>query len=285
MSATLTGATLGCAVALGLLMVLTRSAVRPSRPSAGRLHTFVRSAQIDRLGPAGFIGACALTGFVAAALGLVITGVPVVGLLTGVVGCAAPVLLVRRRIRRRSRALRAAWPEAVDMLVSAVRAGMSLPEAVSDLGVRGPAVLRPGFADFAADYRAHGSFMDSLTRVQERLADPVADRVIIALRMAREVGGTDLGRVLSALSEFLREDARTRGEIEARYSWTINAARIAVAAPWVTLVLLSTRPETVAAYSSVTGAIILCTCAALSVLAYRVMMVFAALPSEHRIAR
>lgn len=285
MSGMLIGALLGCAIALGVLMMVTRSAARPARSQPGRLRSFVRSAQIDRLGPAGFIGACGLAGLVAGVLGLVVTGVLVVGLLTGTLGCAAPVLLVRRRIRRRTRALRAAWPEAVDMLVSAVRAGMSLPEAVGDLGVRGPAVLRPGFADFAADYRAHGSFADALTRVQVRLADPVADRVIIALRMAREVGGTDLGRILTALSEFLREDARTRGEIEARYSWTINAARIAVAAPWATLVLLSTRPETVTAYSSVTGALVLCACAVLSVLAYRVMMLFAALPTEQRIAR
>jgi tight adherence protein B len=262
-----------------------RTPARTAPARSARLQSFVAAADIDRLGPAGFVGACALTGVVSAVAGLVVTGVPVVGLLTGIIGCALPVLLIRRRIRRRTRALRGAWPEAVDMLVSAVRAGMSLPEAVSDLAVRGPAALRPGFADFSADYRAHGAFADALTRLQRRLADPVADRVIIALRMAREVGGTDLGRILTGLSEFLREDARTRGEIEARYSWTINAARIAVAAPWITLILLCTRPETVAAYSSATGAIVLCTCAGLSVLAYRVMMIFAALPTEHRIAR
>jgi tight adherence protein B len=281
----LVGALLGCVCAVGLLLMVTRSAARKTAARSSRVRSFMAAADIDRLGPAGFVGACGLAGVISAVVGLVVTGVPVVGLLTGIIGCAVPVLLIRRRIRRRARALRGAWPEAVDMLVSAVRAGMSLPEAVSDLAVRGPAVLRPGFADFAADYRAHGSFADALARVQERLADPVADRVIIALRMAREVGGTDLGRILTGLSEFLREDARTRGEIEARYSWTINAARIAVAAPWITLILLCTRPETVAAYSSVTGAIVLCTCAGLSVLAYRVMMLFAALPSEHRIAR
>ena len=42
--------------------------------------------------------------------------------------------------------------------------------------------------------------------------------------MARQVGGSELGRLLRTLSAFLRADARTRGEIEARQSWTVNAA-------------------------------------------------------------
>ena len=40
---------------------------------------------------------------------------------------------------------------------------------------------------------------------------------------AREVGGTDLGRLLSTLSGFLRDDARTRAELLARQSWSVNA--------------------------------------------------------------
>ncbi|GMA85970.1 hypothetical protein GCM10025868_12200 [Angustibacter aerolatus] len=33
-----------------------------------------------------------------------------------------------------------------------------------------------------------------------------------ALRIAREVGGTDLGRLLRTLAEFLRDEAATRSE-------------------------------------------------------------------------
>ena len=42
---------------------------------------------------------------------------------------------------------------------------------------------------------------------------------------------------------FLREDARTRAELETRQSWTVNAARLAVAAPWAVLAMLSTNPR------------------------------------------
>ena len=85
------------------------------------------------------------------------------------------------------------------------------------------------------DYRATGRFHDCLDRLKDRLSDPVADRIIESLRIAREVGGSDLGRLLRTLSAFLREDARTRAELETRQSWTVNAARLAVAAPWIVL--------------------------------------------------
>ena len=135
---------------------------------------------------------------------------------------------------------------------------------------------------FEREYRATGSFAAALDALQESLRDPVADRVIASLRIAREVGGTDLGTVLRTVSALLREDARTRGEIEARQSWTVNAARLAVAAPWITLALLCTRPEAARAYASLTGAIVLVAAAAVSFVAYRAMIRIGRLPAEQR---
>ena len=184
-----------------------------------------------------------------------------------------------------ARCLRDVWPEAVDNLTSAVRAGLSLPEALAQLGDRGPIELRPAFRTFAEDYRATGRFVDCLDRLKDRLADPVADRIVEALRLAREVGGSDLGRLLRTLSTFLREDARTRGELETRQCWTVNAARLAVAAPWIVLALLATRPEAVAAYDRRSGALVLGLGGLVSVVAYRVMVRVGRLPEEKRVLR
>ena len=103
--------------------------------------------------------------------------------------------------------------------------------------------------------------------------------------MARQVGGSELGRLLRTLSNFLRADARTRGEIEARQSWTINAARLSVASPWLVLVFLSLRPETVARYDSRAGVLVLAVGAAVCATAYRVMIRIARLPPEERVLR
>ena len=197
----------------------------------------------------------------------------------------APLALVRSRARRRRAARRALWPEVVDHLASGIRAGLSLAEAVGQVGERGPEELRPAFRAFAEDYRASGRFNDCLDRLKERLADPVADRIVEALRLTRDVGGTDLGRLLRTLSAFLRADARARGELEARQSWTVNGARVAVAAPWLVLALLATRPEAVAAYNTGAGAAVLVAGGACSLVAYRMMVRIGRLPEDERVLR
>ena len=114
-----------------------------------------------------------------------------------------------------------------------------LPDALAGLGVRGPEPLRDAFTAFGLDYQVSGRFGDCLDRLKVRLADPVGDRVCESLRVARDVGGGDLGRLLRNLSGYLREDARTRSELESRQAWTVNGARLAGAAPWLVLVALA----------------------------------------------
>ena len=124
-----------------------------------------------------------------------------------------------------------------------------------------------------------------LDRLKARFADPVADRIVEALRLAHEVGGTELGTLLRALSRMLREDLRTRGELEARQSWTVNGAKVAVAAPWLVLALLSTRPQAARAYATPSGALVLVVGAVASVAAYRLMLRLGRLPEEERVLR
>jgi tight adherence protein B len=208
---------------------------------------------------------------------------------TSISGCFAimaawlPASVVLGRAKRRRQRRRELWPEAVDNLASGVRAGLSLPEALGQLGHRGPGPLRTPFLAFAHDYRLSGSFTDALDALKERLADPVGDRLCEALRITREVGGSDLGRLLRSLSVFLREDARTRSELEARQSWAISAARLAVAAPWLVLALLATRAESLSAYNRPAGSVVLLIGGGLTIVAYRLMLFIARLPEEKRV--
>ena len=150
---------------------------------------------------------------------------------------------------------------------------------------RGPEPLQPSFQRFAADYRASGKFADCLDALKQDLADPVGDRVCETLRVAREVGGTDLGTVLRTLSDLLRVDARTRAELETRQGWTVNAARLAVAAPWLVLLLLGSQSDALHTYDSSGGVLLLAIGAAVCLAAYRIMLRIGRLPEEPRVLR
>lgn len=262
----------------GVGLVLALAAVLSPRPRRRR-----RARTTG--GPRGVAALCAAAALISAIATLVVTAVPVAALLAGVAGAVAPLLWARRRAVHDARVQRAAWPDAVDDLLSGVRAGLALPEAVAALADRGPTPLRPAFAAFAVEYRAGGSFGAALDVLEERLADPVADRVVAALRLAREFGGSELSVILRTLSTMLREEARTRSEIEGRQSWTVAAARMAVVAPWVTLALLCTRPDAVRAYTSTVGGVVLASAAVATALAYLLMIRIGRLPIDERMPR
>ncbi len=279
------GALLGLGFGVGVLLIwsaLQAPGIPVNRP-ASRVGPLLARAGLSEVRPASFIGLCIGAGGFCFLVILLASRVIPVALVFAGMGAYAPIAILKGRARKRQREFAEVWPEAVDNLASAVRAGLSLPEALTGLGQRGPESLRPAFVAFGLDYQVSGRFGDSLDRLKERLADPVGDRVIEALRIAREVGGGDLGRLLRNLSGYLRDDARTRSELEARQSWAVNGARVAVAAPWLVLLLLCFQPEVIARYSSVGGVVVLIGGAVACVLAYRLMMHIGRLPTERRI--
>lgn len=288
----MTGVLVGGLLGSGLFLIWWSAWPRESRTRGPREHPVLRRLQDELnqagyrgIGPVGLLTSCAIAFLLVLATVTALTRVPAIALCFAGMAGWSPIAVVRVRARSRRAQLRDLWPDAVDNVTSAVRAGLALPEALAQLGVRGPEELRPAFSEFASDYRTTGRFNDALDGLKERLSDPVGDRLVESLRIAREVGGSDLGSLLRTLSTFLREDARTRSELETRQSWTVNAARLAVAAPWIVLALLSTRPESVQAYNSSTGVLVLAVGAVTTVIAYQLMVRIGRLPEDERVLR
>jgi tight adherence protein B len=281
------GSLIGLCGGIGLALVWLASLdQRPQRRPRSRLDAMsalLAAAGVTGIGARGMSALCVVSAAVAAALAIAITGVLAVGIIFAGAGGWAPVAFLRGRSARRIREHAEVWPDAVDNLASAIRAGLSLPEALIQLGQRGPTQLRAPFTQFGRDYRATGRFDESLDLLKSRLSDPVADRVIEGLRVARDVGGGDVGRMLRSFASFLRDDLRTRGELESRQSWTINGARLAVAAPWAVLLSMSSHPDAVHAFASADGALVLGAGAAACVVAFRVLLRIGRLPGERRV--
>jgi len=280
------GIVLGVGVLLAASPIVWPATGLPRIPAAARAHDAVAA----RLGQAGLPRVSAVTFAVVSAIvalavaALVFALVPVVtlALAAGAVALVLPGVLVVSRARARRRSTRVVWPDVVDHLVSAVRSGLALPDSVVTLAHSGPAATREPFRAFETEYRATGNFSLCLDQLKDRLGDPVADRILETLRMSREVGGSELTLVLRNLAAYLRQEAGIRSEVEARQSWVMNAARLGVAAPWIVLLLLASRPEAAAAYNTSAGGLLVLGGLGVSVVAYRLMVRLGRIPEEKR---
>jgi tight adherence protein B len=273
--------------ALGVVLIYNGLTVAPGRrrrPVMGRLDRLAQESGVRHLTGSGIVAASMIAWLVTGIFVAGISGSGAVALALALAAAWLPFAIAKSRRDRRRRAFREAWPDAIATLVASVRAGVSLPESCLSLIDRGPQDLRPGWLAFASSYRATGSFRIALDRLRQELADPIADRVTAALALTDEVGGTDLVRVLRTLGDFVREDIRVRKEIEARWSWTVTAARVAAGAPWLVLLLMSTRPEAAIAYNSASGVVVIIVGAVATILGYRLMLRAARLPEDRRLS-
>jgi tight adherence protein B len=283
------GALVGLGVGVGLVLVLLAltddGEPRAPRARQHRLADGIAEAGLEGVSPRGVVVTSAALAVLVGISFFVLTETWPVSLAFALIGGSVPVVLIRSRALRRRAELRELWPDVVDNLASAIRAGLSLPDALGQLGSRGPEALRGPFQQFADDYRSSGRFHDCLDALKARLADPTGDRIVESLRIAREVGGSDLGRLLRTLSAFLRDELRVRAELEARQGWVANAAKLAVAGPWVLLALLSLRSTSIQAYQQPAGVMVLVVGGVVSVVAYRVMVRLGRLPDDVRVLR
>ncbi|MDJ1113540.1 type II secretion system F family protein [Microbacterium dauci] len=278
---------LGLTLAAGLLLLLSpwlwvRGAGATRVAAPGHIARVLAAAGYSHATPSHVVVVSMIVAAVAGAVVWLLTALPAFAAVSAVAGAVAPITWLRGRARRLQKSRRALWPDVCDLLVASVRAGMSLPDAVGALGEVGPAALRPAFTAFATDVSASGHFDSGALRLKARLSDPVADRIIEALRMARQVGGTELTSVLRALSSSVRAEAALRAEIEARQSWIRGAAVLGVVAPWVILAMLALRPEGAAAYATPEGGAVILIGAGISAVAFRLMVGLGRLPEPRR---
>ncbi|HSO02536.1 MAG TPA: type II secretion system F family protein [Gaiellaceae bacterium] len=281
----LLGVTLGLGLLLAaspLLWPASATERRPAPRQLQRIRDSLEQAGLHDVTLSALAAVSAILALAAAALTFAIVPVLALAAVVGVVALALPLVVITARARERVAANRAVWPDIVDHLVSAVRSGLALPDSVVSLAHTGPPAVRASFAEFERGYRATGNFGLSVDELKNRLADPVADRVLETLRMSREVGGSELTTVLRNLAAYLRQEAALRSEVEARQSWVLNAARLGVAAPWIILILLATRPEAAAAYNTAGGMAIIVGGLGVTVVAYRVMVGIGRMPREQR---
>lgn len=198
---------------------------------------------------------------------------------------ALPFLIGRGRNLKRQREQEVAWPEAIDSLVSALQAGISISEALTQLALHGPKVLRPSFAQIQSNLLSLGNFEQVLLKEKKRLDSAISDQVFETLIISKDFGGRDANNALRLLAEFVREDIAVAEEIRTKFGWIRNSALLATAAPWLLLILLSTQDSTVEIYSTPSGALVLSLGVVMTATAYIWMEKVGSLPAAPRALR
>jgi len=156
-------------------------------------------------------------GLVAAGLALglvtaVIAGV-VIGIVLGLIAGAAPFAYVAKKHSERGQLIESQLPEAVDMLVNALRAGYALPAAMNFVGTEVPAPLGPEFVRFYDEQRLGIDVRQALQNLQDALGTLDARMFVLAVMIQRETGG-NLSEILGSIASVIRERVNFREQVK-----------------------------------------------------------------------
>ena len=194
-----------------------------------------------------------------------------------------PRIVMRRRSERERIELSELWPEIIDHIISGLHSGLSLAETLVGLSERGPLATRYTFASCGVALREGRDFHEVFLIIKKRFHDGLADQVCEVLDFARGTGSRDTSIILRSLGDFIRSDIALRADIRAKHGWIKNSALIAAAAPWILLLILSSQHNTVQAFSTPGGIVVLLIGVGLSAIAYVWMERAGKLPQVPRI--
>lgn len=182
--------------------------------SSNRLRDWVESATAkgDSKLPfstfLGLIGAALAVG----ALVAVFVGA-ILGVVIALIGAAAPFAFVAKKHAERGQLIESQLPEAVDMLVNALRAGYALPAAMNFVGTEVPAPLGPEFVRFYDEQRLGIDVRQALMNLQDALGTLDARMFVLAVMIQRETGG-NLSEILGSIASVIRDRVNFREQVK-----------------------------------------------------------------------
>ncbi len=165
-------------------------------------------------GMLGAMAGCALAGALIALKIRVLMHPVLSAVALGALCGSLPYLHVARKRRQRLRAFERQFPEALDFLARALRAGHAFTVSLEMLAQESPEPLQGEFRKVYNEQNLGESLNVVLMHLGERV--PLIDVrfFIAAVLMQREAGG-NLGEILTKLSQVIRERFRIKGQLRA----------------------------------------------------------------------
>jgi tight adherence protein B len=202
-------------------------------------------------------------------LGVVCFAVPMVlgaGLLPAVgfafaAGFGLPRWLLGFLKKRREKAFLRALPDAVDVIVRGIKAGLPLFESLKVVAVDSPEPLKSEFAAIIETQAIGMPLGDACSRLYERMPLPEANFFGIVVAIQQKSGG-NLSEALGNLSKVLRDRKKMAEKIQAMSMEAKASAAIIGALPVVVMLLVYlTTPDYIALlWTHPTGRLMLAAC-------------------------
>ncbi|GAB1512524.1 type II secretion system F family protein [Actinophytocola sp. KF-1] len=198
---------------------------------------------------------------IAAAFGIVagvVTEWFVAAVLVGVAAWFVPSFLARGQEQARQVARIEAVAGWAELLRDTLAGAAGLEQAILASAPVAPAAIHPEVNALALRLQTGQRLAPSLDRLANDLADPTADLVIAALRLAATQQARNLGDLLGSLATAARELASMRLRIEAGRARTRTSVRIIIGttAAFAGLLVAFNR-DYLAVYDTVTGQLVL----------------------------
>jgi tight adherence protein B len=158
-----------------------------------------------------------------------------VGLL---IGTALPHMVVGRMGKRRVAAFVGLFPEAIDLMVRALRSGLPISEAIIGAGREIGDPVGDELGRVEAGMRMGRDLESLLWDIANRIDVPEFRFFIIALSVQRETGG-NLAETLANLADVLRRRRQMRAKVRAMSSETRTTTMILAGMPVLVIVMLA----------------------------------------------
>jgi len=194
-------------------------------------------------------------------------------------GAGLIVMLFRSRPHNPPIAIEVSWPHFIDDLASALRAGQSISVALFECGQRVHPSAQPVFRHWQQAWKAGCGLEAALEGLEHDLRSPEFSQLTEVLHIVMVRGGSHVSSTLSELARNIRAQEQLIHEVRSRQSVTLNSAKVAVAAPWIVLLLTAGRPEVRSAYLSSTGMLVIVGVLLTSFFSYVAMRKVAEIPA------
>jgi len=181
----------------------------------GRSVTVLVERAIERAGLHWSVGEFAIASALLASMGLLAAQSFgwLAALSAATLGLLLPTTLVTIIRRRRVHRIEAQLPEAIDMIVNAMRAGFSFQAAMKFVGEEMAAPIGEEFATFYDEQRLGLDVRDALLDLEERIDTLDIKMFVTSLLIQRETGG-NLAEILTGLSTLIRDRSALRDQID-----------------------------------------------------------------------